>query len=62
MVPPLPKGLALVATVPNPKYADLGGVGVAALVLASVLLIARYGKGFIANIRTKLTVYNTFFY
>jgi len=55
-VPPLPKGLALVATVPNPKYADLGGIGVAALVLASVLLIARYGKGFVANISVLLGI------
>jgi NCS2 family nucleobase:cation symporter-2 len=55
-VPPLPKGLALVGTVPNPKYADLGGVGVAALVLASILLIARYARGFIANISVLLGI------
>ena len=55
-VPPLPKGLALVATVPNPKYAELGGVGVAALVLTSVLLIAKFGKGFFANISVLLGI------
>ena len=29
--PPLPKGLSIVPSVPNPKYADLSGVGIAAL-------------------------------
>jgi NCS2 family nucleobase:cation symporter-2 len=42
--------------VPNPKYADLGGVGIAALVLASILLIAKYGKGFVANISVLLGI------
>ena len=55
-VPPLPKGLALVGSVPNPKYADLGGVGIAALVLVSILLIARFAKGFVANISVLLGI------
>ena len=55
LVPP-PKGLALVPTVPNPKYAELPGVGIAALVLVSILLIAKYGKGFIANISVLLGI------
>ncbi len=55
LVPP-PKGLALVPTIPNPKYADLPGVGIAALVLVSILLIAKYGKGFIANISVLLGI------
>jgi NCS2 family nucleobase:cation symporter-2 len=42
--------------VPNPKYADLSGVGIAALVLASILLIAKYGKGFISNISVLLGI------
>ena len=41
-------------TVPNPKYADLSGFGVAALVLVSILLIVKYAKGFIANISVLL--------
>jgi NCS2 family nucleobase:cation symporter-2 len=53
---PLPKGLALVSTVPNPKYADLGGVGVAALVLASILLISKFAKGFLSNISVLLGI------
>jgi NCS2 family nucleobase:cation symporter-2 len=52
----MPKGLALVATVPNPKYADLGGVGIAALVLTSILLISRFAKGFLANISVLLGI------
>ena len=55
-VPPMPKGLALVGTVPNPKYADLGGIGIAALVLVSILLIARFAKGFVSNISVLLGI------
>ncbi len=55
-VPPLPKGLALVGTVPNPLYANLGGVGIAALVLVSILLIARFAKGFLSNISVLLGI------
>jgi len=53
---PVPKGLALVGSVPNPKYADLGGVGIAALVLASILLISKFGKGFLSNISVLLGI------
>ena len=53
---PVPKGLALTPSVPNPKYADLTGVGIASLVLASILLFAKYGKGFIANISVLLGI------
>ncbi|OOG52091.1 nucleobase:cation symporter-2 family protein [Polaromonas sp. C04] len=49
-LPAVPKGLAIIPTVPNPKYADLTGVGVAAVVLATILLICRFTKGFLANI------------
>jgi len=55
-IPAIPKGLALVPSMPNPKYADLSGVGIAALVLVSILLIAKYGKGFVANISVLLGI------
>jgi NCS2 family nucleobase:cation symporter-2 len=55
-LPAVPKGLAILPTVPNPKYADLLGVGVAALVLASILLITKYAKGFAANISVLLGI------
>ena len=54
--PAAPKGLALVGTVPNPKYAPLSGVGIAAVVMVSILLIARYAKGFVANISVLLGI------
>ncbi|MDW5442697.1 nucleobase:cation symporter-2 family protein [Polaromonas sp. SM01] len=55
-LPNIPKGLSISPTVPNPKYADLTGVGIAALVLVSILLIAKYAKGFIANISVLLGI------
>ncbi len=55
-IPAIPKGLALVPSVPNPKYGDLSGVGIAALVLVSIMLIAKYAKGFVANISVLLGI------
>ena len=55
-VPPMPKGMAIVGTVANPKYAPLGGIGIAAIVLVSILLIAKYAKGFVANISVLLGI------
>ena len=55
-LPAVPKDLALLPKLPNPKYADLSGVGIAAIVLASILLIARYAKGFVANISVLLGI------
>ena len=55
-VPEIPKGLALAASVINPKYAPLSGVGIAALVLVSIMLIAKFAKGFIANISVLLGI------
>jgi len=55
-VPPVPKGLSIVPSVPNPRYADLGGLAIAALVLVSILLIVKYARGFIANISVLLGI------
>ncbi len=52
----MPKGLKIVPTVPNPKYAELTGVGIAALVLVSILLIVKFARGFIANISVLLGI------
>ncbi|WP_024540019.1 nucleobase:cation symporter-2 family protein [Comamonas badia] len=49
-LPAVPKGFAILPTVPNPKYADLTGMGISAIVLLTILFVARFGKGFIANI------------
>ena len=55
-LPPVPKGFAVVPTIPNPRYADLTGVGISALVLVSILMIARFAKGFLANISVLLGI------
>lgn len=55
-VPALPKGLALVPSVPNPNYAVLGGIGISALVMVSILFIARFAKGFLGNIAVLLGI------
>ena len=46
----VPQGLKLAPTVPNPLYAAPGNILIAVLVLATILLIARFGRGFVANI------------
>ena len=56
LLPAIPKDLALVPKLPNPKYADLTGVGISAVVLVSILLIAKFAKGFIANISVLLGI------
>ena len=56
VVPAIPKGLALVGSVPNPKYASLAPIGISAIVLVAILLIAKYAKGFIANISVLLGI------
>ncbi|MFT3812295.1 MAG: nucleobase:cation symporter-2 family protein [Acidovorax sp.] len=53
---PAPKGMAIMPTVPNPKYADLSGMAISAVVLASILLIVKYAKGFVANISVLLGI------
>lgn len=55
-LPAMPKDLALAPKMLNPKYADLTGVGVAALVLVAILAISRWGKGFVANISVLLGI------
>lgn len=54
--PPVPQGVTLAPTVPNPNYAALGGVGISAIVLASILLVAKFAKGFLANISVLLGI------
>lgn len=55
-VPAAPKGVALVGTVPNPLYAQPVHIAIAAVVLASILLIAKFAKGFVANISVLLGI------
>ncbi|MDH2325683.1 nucleobase:cation symporter-2 family protein [Cereibacter sp. SYSU M97828] len=51
-----PEGLRLAPTMQNPAYADAGNIVISAIVLGSILLIARYGRGFIANISVLLGI------
>lgn len=55
-VPPVPPGLGLVASMPNAAYAPIAGVAISAVVLVAILLIARFGKGFVANIAVLLGI------
>ena len=55
-LPEAPAGLSLAAKVNNPAYAPLANIGVSAVVLVSILLIARFGRGFIANISVLLGI------
>jgi uric acid transporter len=49
-LPALPKGLNIAPSVPNPAYAPIANMWIAAFVLAVILAVARFGKGFVANI------------
>ena len=55
-VPAVPPGLSLVGTVPNPKYAQLPHIAIAAVSLVSILVIAKYARGFVANISVLLGI------
>ena len=56
VVPAMPAGLTLVGTVPNPKYAQLPHIAIAGVSLVSILLIAKFARGFIANISVLLGI------
>ena len=56
ILPPLPPNLVLAASMPNPAYAPVSGIVISAIVLASILLISKFGKGFLANIAVLLGI------
>ena len=55
-IPEVPAGLSLAPKLPNPAYATLGNIGISSIVLVAVLMIARFGKGFVANISVLLGI------
>jgi len=55
-IPPIPAGLQLAPSVNNPGYAPLSHIGISVLVLVSILLIAKYGRGFVSNIAVLLGI------
>ena len=55
-IPEIPAGLALAAKANNPLYAPLGSTAISAIVLISIIMIAKFGRGFIANIAVLLGI------
>jgi len=49
-IPEIPKSFAPAATLNNPTYATGAAIAISALVLVIILVIARYGRGFLANV------------
>ncbi|QUS35810.1 nucleobase:cation symporter-2 family protein [Falsirhodobacter algicola] len=49
-VPPVPQGLAVAASQPNPAYASGGNILLSAFVLVAILGITRFARGFLSNI------------
>jgi uric acid transporter len=55
-VPPVPAGLVLAPTQSNPAYAPVPHMAIAGLSLVAILLIAKYARGFVANISVLLGI------
>lgn len=55
-LPEMPANLGLAPKIDNPAYAPLSNILVSGVVLGSILLIARFGKGFIANVSVLLGI------
>jgi uracil-xanthine permease len=55
-LPEIPPKLSIAPSVPNPAYAPLGNILVSAIVLCAILAIARFGRGFVANISVLLGI------
>ena len=49
-LPPVPPGIALAPSVPNPAYAPVSNIVLSLVVLAIVVGVARFTKGFLSNI------------
>ena len=55
-IPPVPPGLTVAPSLPNPLYASLGDLAISAAVLVAIVVVARFGKGFLANISVLLGI------
>src|SRR5690606_1108504 len=49
-IPPVPPGIALAPSLPNPAYAPVSNIVLSLVVLAIVVGVARFTKGFVSNI------------
>lgn len=56
VIPPIPEKLGLAATMNNAAYAPVINIVISAIVLVSILLIAKFGRGFVANIAVLLGI------
>jgi len=54
VIPAVPEGFNAAPTQPNPAYASPLNMQISAVVLVAILLIARFGRGFVANIAVLL--------
>lgn len=55
-IPEVPQGLALAPKLNNELYAAPGNIAISAIVLIAIMLIARFGKGFVSNISVLLGI------
>ncbi len=55
-IPAVPQGLGIAPSVSNPAYAAPGNILISFIVLASIMMIAKFGKGFVANIAVLLGI------
>lgn len=55
-IPPIPPGLLAAPSVPNPLYATLGDLAISAAVLVAIVLVVRFGRGFLSNISILLGI------
>ena len=53
VIPPVPEGLALAPSVQNVAYASPTNIAISTIVLLTIVAIARYAKGFLANIAVR---------
>ncbi|WP_230382919.1 nucleobase:cation symporter-2 family protein [Paracoccus shanxieyensis] len=52
----VPEGVRLLPTVPNPAYASGANILIGIVVLGAILLLSRFGRGFVANIAVLLGI------
>ncbi|MDO5735079.1 MAG: nucleobase:cation symporter-2 family protein [Propionibacteriaceae bacterium] len=55
-IPMIPPGLRAAPSLPNPLYATLGDLAISAAVLVAIVVVARFGKGFLANVSVLLGI------
>ncbi len=55
-IPLIPPGLEAAPSLPNPLYATLGNLAISVAVLIAIVVVARFGRGFLANISVLLGI------